>query len=284
MRVLHINQCPLTHIGDVSGLSNLEDISFSHWENLTTIDDSMGLLYKLKILCVRECNKLKSFPPLLLPSLEKLSFDSCDKLESVPVMNGSLGQLKILKVNSCSKLKSFLPSSKLPLLETFDLSNCSSLESIPPMYEFLGNAKMLRVAHCHELNCNRPFWIPSRGVNKVPEFYESDKGEVSQMQSSNVEFIRLYSCTLSDKSLSMSLKWFTNVKELDLSGSNFLTIPESIEKCHFLWKLTLDDCKVLQRFKGIPPSLKYLSAYNCECLSTSSIKKLLNQVSTSFLF
>lgn len=121
MRVLDITQCSVKHIGNISGLSDLEEISISNWKNLTTIDYSMGLLNKLKILYVGKCKKLKSFPPLMLGSLEKLVFDDCENLKRVKFMNGSLGKLKILKFISCPMLKS-IPSQMLHLLEILDLS------------------------------------------------------------------------------------------------------------------------------------------------------------------
>ncbi|GAU39900.1 hypothetical protein TSUD_04920 [Trifolium subterraneum] len=122
-------------------------------------------------------------------------------------------------------------------------------------------------------------------------FPKEDQGEeqVISMKSSQLEFLRLWNCNLSDESLAIGLRWFANVKELYLNGSNFTILPECIEKCHFLWKLVLDNCENLLEIKGIPPSLKTFSAMNCISLTTSCTSKFLNQElhesgNTSFVF
>jgi hypothetical protein len=65
---------------------------------------------------------------------------------------------------------------------------------------------------------------------------------------------------------------------LILSGSNFTILPECIKEHRSLMSLILDDCKWLQEIGGVPPNLKYLSAVNCESLSSSCRNMLLNQV------
>jgi len=92
------------------------------------------------------------------------------------------------------------------------------------------------------------------------------------------------SCKLSDEFLSINLMLFRNVKELHITNSQFTIIPKSIEKCHFLWKLVLDDCKELEEIRGIPPCLRMLSALNCMSLTSLCKRKLLNQVMIYFNF
>jgi len=85
MTVLILDHCEyLTHIPDVSGLSNLEKLSFEHCKNLITIHNSIGHLNKLERLSAFGCKKLKRFPPLGLASLKELKLSCCFSLKSFP--------------------------------------------------------------------------------------------------------------------------------------------------------------------------------------------------------
>jgi len=85
LRVLNFDQCKcLTQIPDVSGLQNLEELSFKNCVNLVTVHDSVGFLDKLRTLSASRCEKLSSFPPIKLTSLEKLDLSFCYSLESFP--------------------------------------------------------------------------------------------------------------------------------------------------------------------------------------------------------
>jgi Leucine-rich repeat (LRR) protein len=98
------------------------------------------------------------------------------------------------------------------------------------------------------------------------------------MVSSKVKYLRLDECKLKDESLPIILKMFSNLTHLDLSMSTITILPECIKEHQFLRSLNLDDCTHLQEIQGIPPNLKFLSALNCESLSSSCTNMLLNQV------
>ncbi|XP_024641828.1 disease resistance protein RPV1 isoform X2 [Medicago truncatula] len=380
----------LTRIPDISGLVNLEELSFQDCVNLITVDDSVGFLGNLKTLRAMRCIKLRSIPPLKLASLEELDLSQCSCLESFPpVVDGLVDKLKTMTVRSCVKLRS-IPTLKLTSLEELDLSNCFSLESFPLVVDgFLGKLKILLVKYCRNLrsipplrldslekldlshcyslesfptvvdglldklkflsmeHCVKLTSIPSLrltslerfnlshclslerfpkilgemnniteihldntliqelpfpfqnltppqtlyqcncGVvylsnraavmSKLAEFTIQAEEKVSPMQSSHVEYICLRNCKFSDEYLSTGLMLFTNVKELHLSDNQFKILPKSIEKCHFLQRLVLDNCEELQEIEGIPPCLKTLSALNCKSLTSPCKSKLLNQ-------
>nr|AKQ06244.1 disease resistance protein [Caragana korshinskii] len=265
-----------------------------------------GFLDELKILSVKRCNKLRSIPPLKLALLEELDLTGCDSLESLPPMVGLLDKLKILSVKGCSKLRN-IPPLNLASLEQLDLSYCVSLEGFP---EILGQVERIAQLYLHRtpikelpfsfqnLTLLRSLYLSDCGIVQFPNsivmmlelteitiknggwlFPKQDEseGKMSPKQSSEVEILRLWNCNLSEEYLAIGLEWFANVKELDLSLSKFTVLPECIGKCHVLWKLILNDCEELEEIKGIPPSLKTLSAYNCISLTSSCKSKLLNQ-------
>jgi hypothetical protein len=80
----------ITEIPDVSGLQNLEKLSFKHCEKLTKIHTSVGYLGSLKILDASSCKSLNTFPPIILTSLEQLNLSHCSKLESFPEILGKM--------------------------------------------------------------------------------------------------------------------------------------------------------------------------------------------------
>jgi len=299
----------------VEGCHNLRSIPTLKLDSLETLDLSCcyslesfplvvdGFLGKLKTLLVTSCHNLRSIPPLKLDSLETLDFSNCSTLESFPsVVDGLLDKLKFLSIKRCVMLRS-IPPLRLTSLEWFDLSYCLSLESFPII---LGEMKNLLELYfdntpikelpfqfqnitlpptSYPCNC-KIVDLPDRvvGMSKLGEFTTEIEKEVSPLQSSHVEYICLKDCKLSDEYLSTSIMLFFNVKELHLTKNRFIVLPKSIENCHVLRRLVLDDCEELQEIKGIPPCLRMLSTLNCTSLNSSCKSKLLNQVMIYFVF
>jgi Leucine-rich repeat (LRR) protein len=285
-------------------LDSLEKLDLSNCYRLESFPPVVdGFLPKLKTLRVTSCHNLRSIPPLKLNSLEELDLSFCYSLESFPsVVDGLLDKLKFLNIEHCIMLRS-IPPLMLTLLEKFNLSYCLSLESFP---EILGESTNIPRVLLYETPIKQlpfPFQhltppptsylcrcgivhLPNRvaAMSMLAEVTIKGEGKVSPMQSSHVEYICLRNCKLSDEYLSTSLMLFAKVKELHLTNNQFTVLPKSIEKCHFLWRLVLDDCEELQEIKGIPPCLRMLSALNCQSLTSSSKSKLLNQVMIYFVF
>jgi Leucine-rich repeat (LRR) protein len=285
-------------------LDSLEKLDLSNCYRLESFPAVVdGFLPKLKTLRVTSCHNLRSIPPLKLNSLEELDLSFCYSLESFPsVVDGLLDKLKFLNIEHCIMLRS-IPPVRLTLLEKFNLSYCLSLESFPEILGEITNIPRVLLYETPIKQLPFPFQhltppptsypcrcgivhLPNRvaAMSMLAEFTIKGEGKVSPMQSSHVEYICLRNCKLSDEYLSTSLMLFANVKELHLTNNQFTVLPKSIEKCHFLWRLVLDDCEELQEIKGIPPSLRMLSALNCQSLTSSSKSKLLNQVMIYFVF
>ncbi|RHN52619.1 putative TIR domain, winged helix-turn-helix DNA-binding domain-containing protein [Medicago truncatula] len=287
-------------------LDSLETLDLSNCYNLESFPLVVdGFLGKLKTLLVGSCHKLRSIPPLKLDSLEKLDLSYCCSLESfLSVEDGLLDKLKFLNIECCVMLRN-IPWLKLTSLEHFNLSCCYSLdlESFPDILGEMRNIpgllldettieelpfpfqNLTQLQTFHPCNCEyvyvpssmsklAEFTIMNERMSKVAEFTIQNEEKVYAIQSAHVKYICIRDCKLSDEYLSLNLMLFANVKELHLTNIQFTVLPKSIEKCHFLWKLVLDDCKDLQEIKGNPPSLKMLSALNCISL-TSSCKSIL---------
>ncbi|XP_058776591.1 disease resistance protein RPV1-like [Vicia villosa] len=278
-------------------LDSLEKLDLSHCYSLESFPLVMdGFLGKLQTLLVKSCDSLRSIPPLKLNSLKELDLSHCYNLESFPiVVDGLLDKLEILSIEYCIMLRS-IPPLRLTSLVKFNLSYCLSLECFP---EILGEMRNIPQLYLGSTPIKKlPF--PFRNFTPPPTSYPCNCGivnlpnrvaamsmlakltikaekKVSPVQSSQVEYICLTKCKLSDEYLSIGLMLFANVKELHLTDCQVTALPKSIEKCHFLWRLVLDDCEELQEIKGIPPGLKELSALNCKSLTSSCKSKLLSQ-------
>ncbi|XP_061342551.1 disease resistance protein Roq1-like isoform X1 [Gastrolobium bilobum] len=255
MRVLNFDLCgSLTHIPDVSGLPNLEELSLRRCENLTTIHDSVGLLDKLRILNCLCCIKLRALPPMKLTSLEDLNLFGCSSLESFPEILGKMKHIEVLDLTN-TNIKE-LPSSieNLTGLLQLDMLGC-------PIVDLPSS-----VVNMRELAVIMGMYLK---LGSLPE--------VDSMVSSNLQRLELNWCNVSDEFLAIGLTWFGNVKELNLPCNNFTIIPECIKECRLLTKLNLDHCKHLREIRGIPPKLERFSARDCSSLTSESKSKLLDQ-------
>ncbi|KEH40038.1 disease resistance protein (TIR-NBS-LRR class), putative [Medicago truncatula] len=295
LKVLNVRYCHKLKSIPPLKLDSLEQLDLSYCDSLKSFPPIVdGQLKKLKILRVTNCSNIRSIPPLNLASLEELNLSYCHNLECFPlVVDRFPNNLKVLSVRYCRKLKS-IPPLKFASLEVLDLSYCDNLESFP---KILGEMENIRQVHLYttpikelpfsfqNLTRLRTLYLCNCGIVQLPSsivmmqeldeliiedggwlFQKEDQGdkEVISMQSSQVEFLRVWNCNLSDESLAIGLMWFAN-------------------------KLFLDNCENLQEIKGIPPNLKTFSAINCISLTLSCTSKFMNQElhesgNTSFVF
>lgn len=258
LRELNLNNSQwLRQILDVSGLQNLEKISFQRCKNLIQIHDSIGLLSKLKILDAEGCSKLKSFPPMKLTSLEKLELSFCESLKWFPEILGQMKNIKVIVLKG------------------------TSIEEFPLSFRNLTGLHKLRIWGSRMLRLQGSILM----MPNLSEVYVQDcqllpiqSDEMNSTVFSNVQKFRLIKCHLPDELLTTLFMWFANLKYLSLMGSHFTILPECLKECHYLSMLNMNCCKYLQEIQGIPASLKHVFALRCESLTSSSRSMLLNQV------
>ncbi|XP_045817185.1 disease resistance protein Roq1-like [Trifolium pratense] len=257
MKELNLDYCgSLKRILDVSGLQNLEIFSIKKCINLIEIHHSIGFLSKLQILVAEGCCKLRSFPSMKLTSLYQLDLSSCASLKSFPEILEEMENIASLVLVGTS-------IEELP----FSFHNLTGLHSL--QIEARGILKLTNSI----IMMPKLLWITIKGGLLLP----NQNVKLNSMMSSNVQKLQLIECNLSEESLAMLLMWFTNVKYLNLSGSNVTILPECIKESHFLRRLYLDDCKWLREIRGVPPNLKHLSALRCKSLTSSCRSMLLNK-------
>jgi len=154
MKVLILDQCKyLTHIPDVSGLSNLEKLSFECCDNLITIHNSIGHLNKLERLSANGCSKLKCFPPLGLASLKELNLSDCSSLTSFPELLCKMTNIKEIDifVTSIGELPfSFQNLSELDQLSLWKCGMMRFPKQNDKMYSIVfSNMTKLSLSHCN---------------------------------------------------------------------------------------------------------------------------------------
>jgi len=257
MKVLILNNFQyLTHIPDVSGLSNLEKFSFEKCNNLITIHNSIGCLSKLEIINARKCNKLKSFPPLRLSSLKELKLAKCKSLKSFPELLCKMTNMK-----------------RIFLYRT-------SIEELPFSFHNLSELCDLEITSSRKLR----FPTSSKNSKKRMLWFSKNEDNMNSIVLSNVKNLKLNNNALSDECLPVLLKWFVNMIYLDLSWNYGLKIlPECLSESHHLVEINVNHCEFLEEIRGIPPNLKKLYAKECKLLSSSSRRMILSQVCCSFL-
>ncbi|AES76172.1 putative TIR domain, P-loop containing nucleoside triphosphate hydrolase [Medicago truncatula] len=129
MKFMTLDDCEyLTHIPNVSGLSNLEKFSFRNCANLITIHNSVGYLNKLEILDAYGCRKIVSFPPLRLPSLKEFQLSWCKSLKKFPELLCKMSNIREIQLIECLDVEEFpFPFQNLSELSDLVINRCEML-------------------------------------------------------------------------------------------------------------------------------------------------------------
>jgi len=254
-------------ISDVSSITNLKKLTLDGCTNLVKIDHSVGLLDNLVILSLTKCYNLMSFPrSLKLTSLQYLFLDGCLRLKDFPEIDCEMVCLKQihlqhsgikelhpsirnlialegLYLEGCKNLMN-LPSSicQLPHLENLTLGGCSELVKIPlGMKGHLYSAKW--GGFCLKTGDNKQYSMPSIVSEKESESSSClellplpppTNSSVSNDGWSFVVFpeltnLSLENCVLLESNIFRIFNCSSKLKELDLSGSDIVTIPARIK-------------------------------------------------------
>jgi Leucine-rich repeat (LRR) protein len=247
LRILDFSSCEsVTEIPDVSGARNLEKLSFRDCENLTKVHHSVGHLKNLKILDASGCKNLKTFPPIILESLEQLNLSNCSILENFPEISEKMNKITEIHISG-SPIREYPFSIKnLTRLRNLELEKCGMVR-LPSSIFVLPELSVMHLSECEGLSLR-----------------EQDNGiKMVLKSSSNVDYLVLSNCNISDDFFQIGLKFLSNEKDLNLSGNNFKTLHAWIKECHLLRNLKMDYCRHLQEIRGIPRKLENISVKGC---------------------
>ncbi|KAA8535695.1 hypothetical protein F0562_030698 [Nyssa sinensis] len=255
------------------------------------------MLKHIRTLHLSGCSRLDKLPENLgeMEGLGELFADGT-AMKELPLSIEQLTSLVLINLRNCKSLMS-LPETicQLKCLKTLILSGCSKLDKLP---ENFGDMECLEELHVDGTAIMRPPSSFGRLKNlKVLSFCKFEE-ETHQSKSSLFlswilpikyhDFIRLVLPSLSGLSLSTKLKLsgcnmieaalpndlgnLSSLEVLNLSGWNFVNLPESINGLSRLEILKLVGCKNLEALPKLPSNIVQL--YADECHSLKSIPDL----------
>ncbi|XP_059665555.1 disease resistance protein RPV1-like [Cornus florida] len=267
-KLKYLNLCHslnLYETPDLSSLPRLEILNLKGCKNLIEVHKSIGVHERLVSLNLEDCKNLRSLTKYIkLEKLESLNLRGCLKLEKFPEIRGHMDCLRHLSLTK------------------------TGIKDLPSSIELLEGLRSLRVYNCRKLKR-----VPSNIFSRMKDLTILDmRGTaIEQLPSSIVHL-----CNLSELRLSDLQKWspktpnslvpFSLVRKrtppastnylqlellsalstlsyLNLSGSNFSSIPTSFIQLECLRVLYLKDCTSLRTLTSLPSSIEFVDAHGC---------------------
>ena len=261
LKTLDLSSCTELVIVHELCVTNLETLNLSFCYKLVTVHESVGFLDRLRIWDLQYCMSLQNLPNnLKLKSLEGFNLEHCSMLDKFPNIHQEMKRLENLHLSE-SGIRG-LPSSigYLTQLTGLWLKGCHNLRDLPnsiyklQMLEFLSfdTAKLRPL-------CNFFDGLSEYGFPSLRELY-------------------IYECGIELEFL-MKPSYFPVLKVLSLSGTDIVSIPESLNRFTTLESLSIRNCLQLRQILGLPQFIRNLDASHCRSLDAQSSSRLLNQVS-----
>ncbi|KAI4324067.1 hypothetical protein L6164_023633 [Bauhinia variegata] len=208
---------------------------------------SLGRLIGLDVLNLQDCKSLCCLPSTIqnLKSLRILNISGCSKLSRLPE---NLKEIKsLMEVNASETAIAEVPSCILDLenLQELSFEGCKGLESKTWINWFL------------------ELWsapqVPMDFSFRLPHSFCS----LPMLRKLNLSY-----CNLSEGSIPGDIECLYFLLSLDLSGNNFISLPNSISELFMLKFLHINCCQRLQSLPELPSELEVLDARNSTSLKT----------------
>ncbi|MED6120214.1 hypothetical protein PIB30_019007 [Stylosanthes scabra] len=258
LTIINLERSNVEEIPDISGVQNLAELKLNNCVNLIKIHESVGFLEKIRLLSARDCRRLKRFPLIKLTNLAHLFLSGCSSLEHFPQMLGKVRSL--LEIESEGSPIKELPSC-VRNLTLFSSNSTRETYAV----KFTSSRRIFMLPYPEILSFERSIGEEQAG-RRSPSMAPSEARHFAYQQDD-----------LFHESYPRVHTWLHNVESLDLSGHTFTVLHESIRELLSLRSLTLNDCKLLREIRGIPLTIKRLSARNCISLTSTSKNMLLNK-------
>ncbi|XP_050131144.1 disease resistance protein RPV1-like isoform X11 [Malus sylvestris] len=263
----------LEKIPDLCGSPNIRELYLSDCTSLVEVDDSVGFLDKLQFLVLSGCSKLTRFATRLgLRSLRELYLNGCTRLERFPeIEKDKMKSLTHLWIGESGIRE--LPSSIAYLTGLRELyAYGCELQNVP---ELSGSIEYLDLSWCSKLTrfatrlgLRSLRELDLSGCRRLESFPEIEGKKARRLQLS----LNLSGCKLSESDFLVPLDCWSELRELNLSRNNFVSLPDCISEAVNLMKLSLRDCKTLREIPVLPPKLE--SLHLDDCTSLEKIPKL----------
>ncbi|XP_042963748.1 disease resistance protein RPV1-like isoform X2 [Carya illinoinensis] len=287
MTIMEFNDCnSLTKVPDLSSVQNLKELSVEMCTSLVEVHDSVGSLENLCELSFYGCSNLRIFPASLkLRSLRKLYLDDCSSLRSFPEIGCEMKSLTKLSL-SCTAVEELpLSIGNLDRLDALFLHGCKNLKRLPINI-------ILRLQHLTDLGifggCTNLVKkmgydgqsILAIGSTRLEDEISSNEEQLQElvppMNSSNgssaLQVLNRQNCFQSESNFFPISSFFTlfnsltTLTILNLSGSEFISVPTSIKGLVALEMLYLSYCEKLEEILELPPNITLVEAQGCKSL------------------
>ena len=263
----------------------------------------------LETLDLSYCGELVTVHELCAPNLVKLILYCCYKLVTVHESVGSLDRLQLWDLQYCKSLQNLPNNLRLKSLEYFDLEGCSMLEKFPNiLHQEMKCLKQLGLSESgiREVPSSIGYltqltglWLHGcHNLRDLPDsIYKLQMLEQFSFDSAKLRppcnsfdglseygFPWLWELSFSGycgNKLEFLMKpnYFPVLSHLSLSGTDIVSIPESLNRFTTLESLSIRNCQQLRQILGLPQFIRNLDASHCRSLDAQSSSRLLNQVS-----
>ncbi|CAL8176243.1 unnamed protein product [Prunus armeniaca] len=259
----------LTKTPNFSGVPNLEKLNLNYCTSLVELHPSVGFLHKLVKLSLTGCRSLTLFPRIVnLKSLLKLNLEGCISLENFPEIMGKMESLTYLDLSKTSIKE--LPSSSIrhfTSLKKLYLTGCEKLTNLPCSIYELQHVVEISLSKCSKL-VTFPKMVKSEDSRTAESLVTLHRG--------NLVFPKLSKFNVGGSNLSeitnflLTLDCMATLTRLDLSGSNFISLPACIINFVNLHELRLVGCKRLREIPELPQEMEVLDVSDCVSLERVS--------------
>ncbi|GKB73113.1 NB-ARC domains-containing protein, partial [Tanacetum coccineum] len=249
LRLFCWHGCPFRYLPSNFYPENIVAIDLSY-SNIKQLWTTPKCLRRLKIMKLRYCCNLTTTPDFSeITSLEELDLEGCVNMVTVHTSIGMLKRLVVLNMRDCRRARSFPSKLEMDCLRVLNLSGCLKVDQLP---EALGRIKSLTELH-----------VDRTAIPELPSFVSS--------------LINLESLSFGGHEM-IQPRWWTSItvpfglltqvpesigglsclKELNLSGNNFTSLPGSLSQLSHLVDLYVDGCKKLEVLPELSPSIQFV--------------------------
>ncbi|KAK8633487.1 hypothetical protein V6N13_014332 [Hibiscus sabdariffa] len=253
---------------DFTMAPDLETLILEGCTKIVDVHPSIGELKRLKVLNLRGCKSLRNLPTKIgLESLQTFILSGCSNLLCFPEIACKMEHLKILYLSGCYRV-GILPESlqQAEFLEELDFSETAITEP-PPFISRLKNLKVLP-SNIHKGSS-------SKFRQNLPSlFKKNQRGKTNSVAPmlplllclSSLKRLRLRNCNLCEGDIPNDISCLSSLITLDLSGNNFLSIPDSLTQLPKLQQLGLMNCRGLKSLPELPTRITSVSIDDCASL------------------
>lgn len=295
------NSEKLSILPDMSGVPKLERLILCGCTGLEMIHPSVTCLDQLVLLDLKDCTRLSDCSSnISCQSLETVILSGCSILEHFPkVEERKMGHLKAVYLDGTAVEKLDSSIGLLSGLVSLNLRDCKRISSLPSEIGNLTSLKFLNLKGCSKLDHIEQSLRNAKRLEELDLSYtsisnaQSTVGRLKKLKvlryeglSFNVwhslinydtfclkllKSLSLKNCSLLEENIPKDMHCLSSLEVLDLSGNNFVSLPDSLIQLKMLKTLILNNCHSLEQFSMLPTSLHRVEGRDC-----TSIKDFYN--------